>query len=96
MLELRISPLAEQDLIDIWLYIAQDQPLNADRFVDKLYQTAQRLAEYPGLGVSRENIAAGIYAFPFAAYVLYYRCSDVTLELVRVLSATRDLESLYW
>jgi len=31
-----ISPEAEQDLLDIWLYIAEDSPVNADRFLDRL------------------------------------------------------------
>lgn len=39
MLTLVKSPKAEEeeeDLIDIWLYIAEDQPVNADRFLDRL------------------------------------------------------------
>lgn len=35
-----ISPEAEQDLVDIWLYIAEDQPVNADRFLERLEQKA--------------------------------------------------------
>lgn len=30
------SPEAEEDLIDIWLYIAEDSPVNSDRFLDRL------------------------------------------------------------
>jgi toxin ParE1/3/4 len=41
-----ISPEAEQDLIDIWLYIAEDQPVNADRFLEQLQEKAQKLAEF--------------------------------------------------
>ena len=37
MAALVISPEAEIDLLDIWLYIAEDHPDNADRFLDKLY-----------------------------------------------------------
>ena len=36
MLELVISDDAEQDLIDIWKYIAEDSPVNAARFLRKL------------------------------------------------------------
>ena len=46
MSQLIISPQAEQDLLDIWLYIAEDSPINADRFLDKLYATTQKLAEF--------------------------------------------------
>jgi len=47
MLDLIISSKAEADLIDIWLYIAEDQPINADRFLDKLNEAARSLAETP-------------------------------------------------
>ncbi len=33
---LTTSPEAEQDLLDIWRYIAEDSPVNADRFLDRL------------------------------------------------------------
>jgi len=36
MLELVISDDAEQDLTDIWKYIAEDSPVNATRFLRKL------------------------------------------------------------
>lgn len=50
MLELEISVDAENDLLDIWSYIAEDQPINADRFLDKLDEKALKLAEFPELG----------------------------------------------
>jgi len=36
-----ITPEAEQDLIDIWLYIAEDQPINADHFLERLQESAK-------------------------------------------------------
>ena len=36
MSEFILSPDAEQDLIDIWIYIAEDNPVNADHYTDKL------------------------------------------------------------
>ena len=40
MLKLIKAPLAEADLIDIWLYVAEDQPVNADRLLDRLDEAA--------------------------------------------------------
>ena len=36
-----ISLEDEQDLIDIWLYIAEDQPVNADHFLERLQEKEQ-------------------------------------------------------
>lgn len=59
-LELEISPEAENDLLETWLYIAEDQPINADRYLDKLQEKAQKLAECPDLGRDRpENRRKG-------------------------------------
>lgn len=64
MLELEISVEAETDLLDIWLYIAEDQPINADRYLDKLLEKAQKLAEFPDLGRDRPELTEGLKSFP--------------------------------
>jgi|TARA_R110001592_G_scaffold362628_1_gene677405 toxin ParE1/3/4 len=96
MLKLIRSSKAEADLIDIWLYIAEDQPVNADRFLDKLNKTAMTIAENPGLGVDRPEISDGIKSFPVDRYILYYRVKATELEIVRVLSSARDIHQLSW
>tara|TARA_R110002167_G_scaffold99318_1_gene260492 strand:+ start:1114 stop:1404 length:291 start_codon:yes stop_codon:yes gene_type:complete len=96
MLKLIRSSKAEADLIDIWLYIAADQPVNADRFLDKLNKTAETIAETPGLGVDRPDILDGIKSFPVDRYILYYRVKATELEIIRVLSSARDIHQLSW
>ncbi|MBS3800182.1 MAG: type II toxin-antitoxin system RelE/ParE family toxin [Thioalkalivibrio sp.] len=46
MVEVRLAPQAEQDLLEIWLYIANDHPVNVDRFLDRLDSAAQQLAQF--------------------------------------------------
>jgi toxin ParE1/3/4 len=96
MLDLIISSKAEADLIDIWLYIAEDQPVNADRFLDKLNETAKALAETPGMGVSRSSLSEGLRCFPVGNYILFCRVNPTTLEIVRFLSASRDVDNFMW
>jgi toxin ParE1/3/4 len=90
-----LSPEAEQDLVDIWLYIAEDQPVNADHFLERLEKKAQKLAEFTDLGVERLDIAPDIKSFPVDRYVLYYRPNDHGIELVRVLHGSRDANLLF-
>jgi toxin ParE1/3/4 len=94
VLALEASPEAEADLLDIWLFIANDQPLNADRFLNRLQATALRLAEFPDLGRDRPELAVGLKSFPLDRYNLYYRVTDTALVLVRVLSGSRDVDVL--
>ena len=96
MLALEISPPANADLQHIWFYIAQDQPANANRYLDRLQEMAQKLAEFPHLGRDRPELAPGLRSFPVGRYNLYYRISDQKLELVRVLAADLDVSRILW
>lgn len=95
MLELETSPEAEDDLLEIWLYIAEDQPINADRYLDKLQEKAQRLAEFPDLGRDRPELAKGLKSFPVDRYNLYYTLTETKLILVRVLPGDRDITAIF-
>lgn len=68
MLELIKSPQSESDLIEIWLYIAEDQPVNADRFLDRLEEAMIRLANVPEMGVDRATLAPDLKSFPVGNY----------------------------
>ena len=95
MAKLIISTQAEQDLLDIWLYIAEDSLVNADRFLDKINDTVQRLAEFKNIGVNRPELAVGLLSFPLDRYMLYYREVNTGIELVRVLHSSRDLMQIF-
>ena len=44
---------AEEDLIEIWLYIASDDPKAADKLLDRIEATFMLLAANPGIGPVR-------------------------------------------
>ena len=48
-----LSPAADQDLADIWDYIAADSIAAADRWIGKLFDAFESLAQHPNL--------AGVY-----------------------------------
>ena len=94
MLRLETSPEAEADLVDIWSYIADDQPDNADKFLDKLQAVAEKLAEFPGLGRARPELANNLKSFPVDRYSLFYCITEDALILVRVLTSARDIDNI--
>jgi len=89
------SAQAELDLLEIWLYISEDSPVNADRFLDKINNTAQRLVEFNDMGVERPELADNLLSFPLDRYVIYYRKTDDGIELVRVLNSSRDINTCF-
>lgn len=95
MSQLRISPRASSDLIEIWSYIADDSAANADAFIDKIYETIELLARQPGSGRRREELAPGIQSFPVGRYIIFYRVVAGAIEIVRLLHGARDIENIF-
>ncbi len=94
---LLIAPEAEQDLVDIWLFIAEDSPINADHFIDRLYAQARQLVDFPLLGKLRSDLGGHIYLFPVERYLLFYppiEGLDGGIVLLRVLHSARDIQQL--
>ena len=90
-LDLNISPVAESDLSDIWVFIGSDNPKAADNFVDALHSRCLALTHTPHMGRSRDDLVRGLRSFPFRDYVIFYRVTDTSVDVVRVLSGFRDI-----
>ena len=91
----RLSPLAELDLEEIWLYVAQDSGIVlADRLIDEIARRFGLLATHPDAGRSRDEIAPGLRSFPVKSYVIYYRTSKQGVLVSRVLHGRRDQEAV--
>ena len=86
---------AEADLLDIWLYIGRDNVSAADRFLDSMGQKFDALAEYPMMGRARPELAPDLRSFPVGNYIIFYRPIGCGVEIVRVLSGVRDIDSLF-
>ena len=88
-----ITPAAENDLINIWVLIARDNPKAADKTFQAAEETFELLAEMPSIGVSYWTTnpkLKGLKFFPvkkFSNYIVYYRELNEGIEIVRVLHA---------
>jgi len=72
-------PEAETDLEDIWWYIAQNNLLDADKFLDRLQEKLLKLAEFPQMGTSRDELRPSLRSFSAGNYlVFYFPLSDAT------------------
>lgn len=91
MPKFKLKPLAEQDLEDIWLYIAQDNPRAADKLLDRIEAQCELLAIHPELGPARDDIAKGLRYHPLASYLILYRVSSQGVDIVRVAHSARNV-----
>jgi len=90
-----IAPRALADLDDIWLYIAQDSISAADHVLDEIYAAIKEMAQMPGMGHTREDLTSRPLRFwPVYSYLIVYRAEADRIEIVRVLSGYRDIETM--
>jgi toxin ParE1/3/4 len=86
---------AEQDLDEIWLHIALDDPPAADKGIDDIGRTCGLLLAQPTMGRARPELAAELRSFPAArSYIVYYRLMPSGVELVRVLHGACDITNV--
>lgn len=85
------SRAAQDDLQDIWVYIAEDNPVAADKLEEDIRAEVMRLAELPSLGHRRRDLTIHDLWFHTARknYLIVYRLAE-NLEIVRILHGARD------
>ena len=90
----KLSARAERDLKDIWLVIAENSLLNADRFLDQLEARIDSLIEFPDRGPDRSEIVKGARVLIEGKYLIFYRKTAEDVEVLRVIYGGMDLLNL--
>jgi toxin ParE1/3/4 len=92
----RLSALAESDLDDIWLRIAQDASIDtADQVVSDIVNRFGLLADHPRAGRTRDEITHGVRSFAVESYVIYYRPDEDGVSIARILHGSRDQSAAF-
>jgi len=95
---LRYLPSAQDDLISIFDYIAQDSQSRASSFVDKLDDRIGALEQHPQLGRTprhqklRED---GYRVLIVESYLIFYIVRGREIEVHRVIHGSRKLDHLF-
>ncbi len=93
--EVRLSNLAERDLLEIWSHIAADKgQATADQWIDRIETRCRQLAEFPESGPARTDIAPQARMLVIARWVALYRVVTGGVLVVRIVDAARDLGEL--
>jgi toxin ParE1/3/4 len=92
MLPIVRTARADEDLIDIWTYIAADSPVAADYVIDAIEGRWRQLALHPRSGVARDDIAPGIRHLVAGQYLILYRAEAAAIQIIRVLHGSRKID----
>lgn len=86
---------AQTDLLEAWLFIAEDNLNAADHMLDTIEQEANILATQPLMGRARLDLAEGIRCWPTSTpYILFYLAEADGITVVRVLHHARDVQRI--
>ncbi len=88
------TPLANEDILAIWNYIAKDNVQAADNLLLNIDECFSRLARTPKIGRLQEKYGTGIRAFPVGKYIIFYQSIEKGIEVIRVLHGARNLDDL--
>lgn len=88
------TDVAKADLLDAWLYIAQESQISADRVLDDIARDARTLSLQPLMGRARPELDDRIRSWPTSTpYILFYAPDADGITVVRVLHHARDIGS---
>lgn len=92
MIAVRWSDPALEDMEGIRDYIAKDSPLYARRFIEQIFDHAEKLNNFPKMGrlvpeADRDDIRELIYQ----GYRIIYLLTSELAEIITVVHGSRDL-----
>jgi toxin ParE1/3/4 len=96
-----LDPGVEDELWEIWKFIAKDNPDAATRVVEAAYETFQSIADTPEIGRPRQfrnEALRGIRSWRvsgFRNHLIFYRRIPDGIQVVHVSQGARDFEALF-
>ena len=93
-MRLRRSAIAEQDLLSVWEYIAQDNLAAANRMLERFQKRFESLLKFPYIGESQERYRPGLRSIVEGKYIIFYEPRADEILIYRVLHGARKWEDL--
>ncbi len=92
----QLTDRADADSFEISLYLARQGSIEtAERFIDAVHEQFGRLADHPGMGRAREELAPGLRSIQEGKYVIFYRSLPDGVLIIRVLHGSRDARRVF-
>lgn len=91
MLNLKITPKAESDLIGIWVYTCEEWGVDqADKYLDQMATGMKQLVNHPSLGTNYAHVLPGYRRLQVEHHVVFYQVLEPEVVVVRVLHEDMD------
>lgn len=99
MHELRVNPIAKNDLLEIKAYITEEleNPEAAINVVTGIIESYQKLKEFPQMGrklSSKIGVTTDYRYIISEKYIIFYKVDEVYVSIYRILYGRRDYTRL--
>ena len=89
-----LAPKARADLFAIDSYLAERNPLAAERLIERLLHAMQTLARMPAMGRSCADLGLpSVRRFVVEQHHIYYAPAASGIRVVRVIHGRRDVQA---
>ena len=95
MTQYLIAPEAIQDLQIITDYLAKTNLTTAEKLINQFEKKCLYLVQFPKIGRIYSHIRPYLRGLPLNGYIIFYRLSQDTVEIMRIVRGNRDLEALF-
>lgn len=89
------SEEAIKDIDDICEYVARQNSKVASKLFDAIRKKCKLVADFPNMGKSYSRLAPDLRGFAVEDYIVFYYPREDGIDIARVVSGYRDLESLF-
>jgi toxin ParE1/3/4 len=90
-----IAPDAARDLDEISEYYAVHNIEAGEKLLDEFEARCKYLVNFPKIGKSYQLLRADLRGISFSSYIIFYRANEDIVEILRVVSGSRDLEAVF-
>jgi len=90
-----LSQEAIRDLDEISSYFSQVSIEAGKNFVKRFADKCRNLIKFPSMGRIYSEIMPNLRGVPLDGYIILYQLSGEEIEIIRVVSGYRNLESLF-
>jgi toxin ParE1/3/4 len=89
------APDALIDLLKIQEHIEQFNPGRSVTFVTELRTKANNISHFPGAYPARDDLQSGLRMAIHGHYNIFFRATDLKVEIVRIVHGARDLRVIF-
>ena len=89
-MKVRFTRSAKRDLDQIYTFISQDSPTVASRFVARIIERTQSLADQPSQGMQTDDPDTRVIMAPRLRYFIFYRIASDEIHITHIRHMSRQ------